>query len=156
MSAQLSDKQKVFVAEYLKSKNATKAALAAGYSERTAKSQGSRLLTKVAISTAIDAKVSKVVDKLDISVERILKERARMSLYDIGDAAGAAISCPADIASLPDHIRQAVTGWKWDKEGNFVIQFADKDKSLSALEKHLGMYKETGNGSALNIYIDLT
>lgn len=51
----LSDKQEMFVNEYLKCFNATKAAKAAGYSEATAKQQGSRLLTNVDVDSHIRA-----------------------------------------------------------------------------------------------------
>ncbi|WP_138752772.1 terminase small subunit [Paenibacillus sinopodophylli] len=47
--ADLSPKQMIFVTEYLKSSNMTQAAIAAGYSEKTAYSQGSRLLKNVGI-----------------------------------------------------------------------------------------------------------
>ena len=49
MMADLSPKQMIFVTEYLKSNNMTQAAIAAGYSEKTAYSQGSRLLKHVGI-----------------------------------------------------------------------------------------------------------
>ena len=48
------DKQKLFVAAYVALPNATKAAKTAGYSEKTAYSQGQRLLKNVEIRKAID------------------------------------------------------------------------------------------------------
>lgn len=47
-------KQERFVAEYLIDLNATQAAIHAGYSERTAKQQGSRLLTNADVSAAVE------------------------------------------------------------------------------------------------------
>ena len=49
MKAKLTSKQDVFVREYSKDSNATKAAIKAGYSPHTARQQGSRLLTNVDI-----------------------------------------------------------------------------------------------------------
>ena len=49
----LTQKQKLFVESYLANPNATKAAIAAGYSERTARQQGNRLLTTMATIYAI-------------------------------------------------------------------------------------------------------
>jgi len=49
----LTAKQERFVAEYLVDANATRASLAAGYSERTAQRIGSELLTKPAVKAAI-------------------------------------------------------------------------------------------------------
>lgn len=48
----LTDKQQRFVAEYLVDRNATQAAMRAGYSEKTAQQQGSRLLLNVMVETA--------------------------------------------------------------------------------------------------------
>lgn len=47
--ADLRPQHMIFVTEYIKSNNATQAAIAAGYSEKTAYSQGSRLLKSVEI-----------------------------------------------------------------------------------------------------------
>ena len=47
------DRQRAFVWEYLIDYNATQAAIRAGYSKDTAKVQGSRLLTNVAVSRAL-------------------------------------------------------------------------------------------------------
>ena len=51
----LTPKQQLFVMEYLVDLNATRAAKAAGYSERTAESQGSRLLSNVKVAAAIQS-----------------------------------------------------------------------------------------------------
>lgn len=49
----LSIRQKKFVMEYMKDYNASQAAIRAGYSENTAASQGSRLLSKANISRVV-------------------------------------------------------------------------------------------------------
>lgn len=49
----MNERQKRFVAEYIKDYNATQAAIRVGYSERTAYSQGNRLLKNVEIKKAI-------------------------------------------------------------------------------------------------------
>jgi phage terminase small subunit len=46
-------KRQVFAKEYLADQNAKQAAIRAGYSERTAKQQGSRLLTYVDVQEEI-------------------------------------------------------------------------------------------------------
>ena len=50
----LTNKQQLFVYEYLKCFNATRAAIAAGYSEKTAYSIGQRLLKNVEVSRALE------------------------------------------------------------------------------------------------------
>jgi len=49
----LNARQRLFVEHYTASHNAADAARKAGYSERTARIQGSQLLTKLDIQTAI-------------------------------------------------------------------------------------------------------
>ena len=50
----LNDRQGLFVSEYIKDMNATQAAIRAGYSKKTAYSQGQRLLKNVEIKKAVD------------------------------------------------------------------------------------------------------
>lgn len=56
----MTEKQKQFVNEYLIDCNATRAAIAAGYSEKTAYSQGQRLLKNVEIKTYVEEKMNEV------------------------------------------------------------------------------------------------
>lgn len=58
--AKLTAKQKRFTDEYLVDANATQAAIRAGYSEKTAYSQGQRLLKKVEVQTYIEEQLEKI------------------------------------------------------------------------------------------------
>ena len=58
--AKLTRKQQRFADEYLVDANATQAAIRAGYSEKTARSQGQRLLNNVNIKTYIDEQLEKI------------------------------------------------------------------------------------------------
>ena len=50
----LTEKERIFADEYIKTTNATQSAIKAGYSEKTARSKGSQLLTKVNVRKYID------------------------------------------------------------------------------------------------------
>ena len=63
LKTKLNNRQKAFISEYIKDKNATQAAIRAGYSEKTAYSQGQRLLKKAEIKSAIDDLFKKVRDE---------------------------------------------------------------------------------------------
>jgi hypothetical protein len=65
----------IFVAEYLVDLNATRAAIAIGYSKKCAHMQGSRLLRNVKVAEEIERKIRKRVGKLDISRDRVLFRR---------------------------------------------------------------------------------
>lgn len=59
----MNPKQSRFVAEYLKDSNATQAAIRAGYSAKTAGSQGHALLKNHEISSAIHKRSDRIADK---------------------------------------------------------------------------------------------
>ena len=67
-----------FIDEYLIDQNATRAAIAAGYSERSARSQGCRLLTNADIAEAIRLRQSVISDQLQVTLEE-----KRSKLWDI-------------------------------------------------------------------------
>lgn len=62
----------IFAREYVLDFNATRAAVAAGYSEKTAYSSGARMLRNVEVQKLIDQLTAKRAEKLDITAEYIL------------------------------------------------------------------------------------
>lgn len=67
-------KQQRFVHEYLKDQNGTQAAIRTGYSEKTAKQQGSRLLNDPRVLAAVQAGQKKVARKAEVTVESLMAE----------------------------------------------------------------------------------
>lgn len=74
-----------FVAEYLKDLNATEAAKRAGYSPKTAYSQGQRLLKRVEVAAAIRAGQQKRLDSAELSAVRTLEEMRRVAFSNVQD-----------------------------------------------------------------------
>lgn len=72
--AELTNKQKLFVKEYLKDLNATQAMIRAGYSEKTAPEQASRLLRNVNVKDAIEKANEKRIKKVEIDAEWVLSQ----------------------------------------------------------------------------------
>lgn len=62
----LNPKQLIFASEYMRTKNGRQAAIAAGYSERSADSQASRMLKNV--------KVKQYLDKREANIDKDLRE----------------------------------------------------------------------------------
>lgn len=83
----LNNKQQMFLNEYLKTFNATKAAKLAGYSEKTAYSQGHDLLKHPEISEAIRARLNESAMEAN-EVLYHLAEIGRGDFDDITDANG--------------------------------------------------------------------
>jgi phage terminase small subunit len=77
----MTNRKRVFVEEYLRTWNATQAALNAGYSEKTAYSQGQRLLKDVEIAALIRGRL----DEKAMSADEVLQRLANMARGDMGD-----------------------------------------------------------------------
>jgi phage terminase small subunit len=64
-------KQEAFAREYAIDKNATQAAIRAGYSAKTAYSAGQRLLTNVEIRAAIERTFAASAEKIELTVASV-------------------------------------------------------------------------------------
>ena len=83
--SKLRPKQEMFVKEYLIDLNATQAAIRAGYSKRTARSQGQRLLTNVDIAKAINAAVARRSERTEIEADAVIRELAKIGFANMLD-----------------------------------------------------------------------
>jgi len=84
----LTDKQQAFIDAYIQCRyNATQAALRAGYAKKTARQQGSRLLSNVDIRAAIDARLSEETLSANEAL-RLLADHATGSMDDFINEAG--------------------------------------------------------------------
>ena len=145
MSRSLTHKQTMFVKEYLCDLNATQAAIRAGYSVKRAEFTGSDLVRNRKVAAAIQEAMDRRSAKTEITADRVLREVSHMALYDPADIAGANISGPQDIPSLPESVRRAIIGWSWDKQGNFILKLSPKTPSLELLGRHLMIWRDVGS-----------
>ncbi len=136
-------KQKKFVEEYLLDLNATQAAIRAGYSKKTAKSQGQRLLTNVDIQAQITKLRDKLSAKSQVTRERILEEYRRIAFGDIRqvvtwDANAVTLTpsddlSPEDAATISD-VSQRIT----EKSNTVAIKQHSKPQALEGIRKMMG------------------
>ena len=145
--AGLTPKQRKFVSEYLVDLNATQAAIRAGFSQKTARAQGQRLLTKVDIATAIAAAQAKREKRTEITQDRVVQELARIAFGNSRSVmswgpGGLVLRNSNDLnedeAALVSEVRETTT----KDGGSMALKTHDKLKALELLGKHLGMFEK--------------
>lgn len=125
----LNDKQEMFCREYITDFNGTKAAIRAGYSEKSAAEQASELLTKPKIQERVDTLIEERARALTVTQDWVisrLQEVARRCLQEVRPLKG---PFGTDVK---------------DDEGNqlFVFDARGGNQALELLGKHLGAFKE--------------
>lgn len=85
MSESANIRYEMFAREYVVDLNATRSAIAAGYSEKSAESKGSQLLRNVKVRKLVDSYLSKRASKLEIKAEKVLEELARLAFCNMQD-----------------------------------------------------------------------
>ena len=144
--AKLRGKQERFVQEYLIDRNATAAAIRAGYSKKTARAIGAENLTKPNIVAEIEKRSKRLVSKLEITQERVREELAAIAFANGTDFAtitrnGLVRLIPTD--DLPEDKKKAIASIKEGKFG-VEVKLSDKVKALELLGRDMGMF---GGGS---------
>lgn len=148
----LTDKQKRFCYEYVLHLNGTKAAINAGYSEKTACVIASENLTKPNIKAVIDHMQNNLAETAELSALKILEEHKKMAFSSIGfmhdtwierkDFDELSDAQKASIKSITTKILKKNIGTQQDPEIVDVeyvkIELYDKQKSLDAINTMLG------------------
>ena len=148
-------RQQVFVREYLLDQNATRAAIAAGYSNKSAHAAGSRLLKHVEVRAELARCLTKTTNKLDISAEKVLGEIANLAFSNMQDYTGVTEDGQLDIdlskltreqfAAIQE-ITVDTTGGSGDGERRRVLRtrfkLADKKGSLELLGNYMKLFSE--------------
>ena len=120
----LTDKQAKFVEEYIKSLNATKSAIKAGYSEKRASEIGYQLLQKTTVSAAIEEAISKRTKKAGADADKTLLELSRVAYSDVRNMFDDEGN-PIPVHLLDDDTAAAISSVEYDatfdKEGNAEV-----------------------------------
>lgn len=145
----LSDIEARFVAEYLVDLCQWRAMERAdgGEREKNWRQLGYQMMQRPHVKAAVDAALAAQFAKLDATAMDVKREIARMALFDPAHVTG--VSCPQDIAYLPEDVRRAIVGWSWDRNGNFTVKLA-KEGALEMLGRHHGLFKDRVEHSGPN------
>lgn len=148
-------KQQRFVAEYLIDGNATAAYMRSGYqaTKSSATANAAKLLTNPNIRAEIEKGQRKMLDRLELTAERVLQEVARIAFFDprkMFDATG----IPIPLYMLDTDTACAIAGMEvleaFDGSGKDRIlvghikkyKIADKNTALGNALKVLGLLRE--------------
>lgn len=156
MLAAVNHREKKFVAAYDGVMSGADACLLAGYrgTPKSRRTEASRLLAKADVKAAIEAKIGKQAEKLELKAEKILAELARLGFADPGEAfdANGVVLHPKQ---MPDGIRACLKSFEVEellsdpdpdggerfKIGRVVkVSFWDKPKGLELLGKNKGLF----------------
>ena len=144
----LTSRQRLFVDHYLVHLNATQAAIGAGYSRRTAYSQGQRLLKNVEVAAAIQAGMAARAQRLGVKADRVVLEAARIAFADLGRMVrwGKNGVRLVESSQLSPDDRAAVASvqerrHKGQLQG-LAIKLHDKNAALVTLFRHLGLFEQ--------------
>lgn len=139
----LNDRQTLFVEEYIKDFNGSRAAIAAGYSKAGAGVAASRMLKKDNIKKAVDeakaARIERVQSESDWLLKTLL-EQGNADQIDIVDKNGNL----KNINDWPEHWRKGLVSsftTRVDKDGEIStdIRFNDRTKILKMIGDHVNV-----------------
>jgi phage terminase small subunit len=157
--AELNDRQRRFIEEYLIDLNGKQAAIRAGYSEKTANEQASRLLANVNIQEHLQKAMKEREKRTQITQDRVLQELAKLAFADIKDflsfrtektvtehdkETGEPVIEYAHIVELKDSdmVDGSLISEVQLKNGELKFKLHDKVKALEMCGRHLGMFKD--------------
>lgn len=155
----LAPKQQLFVQEYLKDLNATRAAIAAGYSKRSARQVAHRMLTNDDIQAAVASAKAARSERVQLDADMVLVELDAVARSNIADVLrievfddGTFLISPKDLSKLPERVQrgiksieQTVTerlspdGGEPLKTVKLKIEMHSKTAGLRMVMDHLGM-----------------
>lgn len=144
-----------FADSYLLSFSATKAAIAAGYSAKTATQSGYKLLRRPDVQQYLSERRATLAASTGVTLERVVAELSRVAFADLRDVIdwGAravkvsdaltidmAFAEPKDSDTLSPDVAAAVAEVSQGKAG-FKVKLHNKTNALDMLMKHLGGYE---------------
>lgn len=150
MARELSDREKVFVDEYLIDMDAKNAAIRAGYKVNTANTASEWIKMpnpkKPKLRAAIDKALALRSRRTGVTADRVIAELAKLAFADIGDIANLETGEILPDASKAD--TAAIASLKIKKTYNAMereIRMVDRTKALELLGKHLGIFADNVN-----------
>lgn len=140
----LTDKEERFKNEYIVILNGTKAAITAGYSEKTARSIASENLSKPHIQEAIQEAIDKRSKRTEVTADRVIKELAKLAFTNLTDVIDTTGGVPKikDLSGVKEEALAAISTFSEDDKGKRSIKMHDKTRALEMLGRHLKLFTD--------------
>jgi len=157
----LNAKQERFVLEYLLDFNGTKAAIRAGYSEKSAHSTATTLLKNPKVSSAMRNKIAEKEGVFDIKKNDVLNELGKIAFSNLTDVAEWShnhfhLKDSADLLKKHSSVIKKISfkETEGDKRTTYSasVETHDKLKALELLGKHLGLFEVLDNNEGKKEY----
>lgn len=163
MAIKLTAKEEKFCQKYILTLNKTKAAIAAGYSKRSAKEIGYENFTKHHIKLRIDEIREGIKEELGIDDHTVLTELAALSYWNIKDfvSEGNVIK---DISKMQKGKLKPVVGIKTTETITVIgkitttkisteLKMSDKRAAVIDLGRHLGIFEKDNKQKQMKIKV---
>lgn len=156
----LNRRQQKFCQQYVKLGNATKAAIKAGYSEKTAKVQASRLLTNANVKAYVDKLKKEAIERNKIELDEVVSILSSLVRFDIADLYNEdgtlkELHEMSKEARLALETIETVNITKKKKKGRKVkiskVKVADRKRSIDMLLRYFGAYRKDNEQKAATI-----
>lgn len=163
----LTAKKRRFAREFLIDRNATKAAIRAGYSQKTAKAIGCELRKEPEVAALIHELEANLAAKVEVTAERVVRELALIGFANMQDyiTIGSDGDPCVDLSALTREQAAAIMEVTVEdfKDGRgedardvrrVKFRLADKRAALVDLGKHLGLFREVDRTVNVNLRVD--
>jgi phage terminase small subunit len=135
----MNTRQAAFVREYLVDRNATQAAIRAGYSPTAAYSTSERMLRNADVAAAVAAGLAEQAARLAITADKVQSARARLAFSDPRRLFGQD-GQPLPPNQLDEDVAAAVVGIDLNPDGSVKrYRLEAKAPHLAALSKFFGL-----------------
>ncbi len=144
----MNPRQRRFVEEYLVDLNATRAAKRAGYSARSARVTGYKLLQNPAVAAAVAKAQDKRTARTRVSADKVVTELAKVAFGDprrllSWGPSGVVLRDSSELTEAEAALVSEVSETRTAAGGTRKVKLHCKLAALNALGKHLGLF---GNG----------